>query len=158
MDKKKFLEQQLDYYYSWIISDKSRSVAIRSWSIAVWLFSIALLLTIEPISQSIFNLLIIVYLPTLLFWLLDGFQNSFIESNEDQARMIEKILVSEEFEGVLLEAYLPISSHLEKTLSAKIKSLLTALFLRETVFIFYFLLLAASSVFIILDAKMSANF
>jgi hypothetical protein len=157
MDKRDFLEKQLNHYYSWIISDKSRSVTIRSWSITVWIFSMALLLTLEKVNLSLLSL-VIIYLPLFLFWILDGFQNSFIESNERQAKRIEQMLVSEDLEKVDLSEYLLISSHINRKFFSKVKSLLAALFLRETVFVFYFILFVASLVLVILEANKSANF
>ena len=151
MDKRDFLEKQLNHYYSWIISDKSQSVATRSCCIAVWLFSIALLVSSDKINQSPLRIAVIIYLPILLFWLLDGFQNSFIETNEQNAKIIEEMLISQDLPNVDLSQYLLMSSHINRKFLPKLKSLLNALFFLETIFIFYFGLLIASSVLVILE-------
>lgn len=158
MDKRDFLEKQLNNYYSWIISDKSQSVTTRSWCITVWSFSVALLITSDKVNLSHLHVAIIIYLPVLLFWLLDGFQNSFIDSNEQHAKTIEEMLVSEDLEKIDLSEHLLISSHINMKFFSKVKSLLSALFLRETVFVFYLMLFVASLVLAILEANNWANF
>lgn len=148
MDRRDFLERQLNHYYSWIISDKNRSITTRSWCITLWVVTVALVISSQVPLSPLYSTIVII-LPVLLFWLLDGFHNSFIDLNEQQAMKIERMLMSNSIEDVDWSESLLMTSHTKTPFSDKVKSLLISLFLRETVSFFYLILLVASVILVI---------
>ncbi|MFB2974934.1 hypothetical protein [Microseira sp. BLCC-F43] len=143
MEKRDLLEKQLDHYYSWILSDKKQSVTTRSWCATVWIATVALV-TSDKVDLSPLRFTIIIHLPILLFWILDGFQNTFINLNEQEAKRIEEALVSDKMENIDLREHLLMSSHANTPFATKVSALFTSLFLQETLFLFYLVLVAAS--------------
>jgi hypothetical protein len=148
VDKRNFLEKQLAHYYYWIISDKNRSLTTRSWCITLWVVTVVLLIS-NQLNVSLFYFGITLILPVLLFWLLDGFQNSFIEINEQQAIKIEQMLTSNQYENIDWQESLLMTRHAQTPFLLKVRSLLVSLFLRETVSFFYLILLIISVVLVI---------
>ena len=150
MDKRNFLEKQLAHYYYWIISDKNRSLTTRSWCITLWVVTVVFLIS-NQLHLSILYFGITIILPVLLFWLLDAFQNSFIELNEQQAIKIEQMLTLNQNEDVDWQESLLMTRHAQTPFFVKIRSLLISLFIRETVSFFYLILLIISVVLVILE-------
>jgi hypothetical protein len=150
VDKRNFLEKQLAHYYYWIISDKNRSLTTRSWCITLWVVTVVFLIS-NQLHLSILYFGITIILPVLLFWLLDAFQNSFIELNEQQAIKIEQMLTLNQNEDVDWQESLLMTRHAQTPFFVKIRSLLISLFIRETVSFFYLILLIISVVLVILE-------
>lgn len=145
MDKRDLLTRQLEQYYNWIISDKNQSVTTRCWCVTVWIATVAFVSSNKVHLDSL-GFTIIIHLPVLLFWILDGFQNSFITLNEQQAQRIEEALALDNVENVDLLKHLLMSSHNNTSFFSKVRVLFSCLFLQETIFFFYLILLIASVV------------
>jgi hypothetical protein len=150
INKRDFLEKQLAHYYDWILRDKNQSVTTRCWCITIWMASVAWIVAMsDKIHLNFVCLVIIIDLPVFLFWLLDAFQNSFIDINEQYARKIEAILISDELESMSLGEHLLMSNHNNTVISLKIKSFFVSLFLRETVSFVYLVLFLVSTLLIV---------
>jgi|GEM_PF-3149620 len=151
MNKLDLLEKQLDYYYTWIIRDKNRSLTTRSWCLTLWIVNVVLIIS-NKIALHSLSLSILICLPVFLFWLLDGFHNTFIDLNEQKAMKIENLLLSNKNEPTDLQEYMLISGHINTPFFLKIQLFLTSLFLRETVSLFYFILFVVSLFLIRLES------
>jgi hypothetical protein len=147
IDKRDFLERRLTQYYNWILRDKTQSVTTRNWCLTIWVASVAWVLS-NNISLISWHSALIIYLPVLLFWMLDSFQNSFIDLNEQCAKQIEEILTLDNLDNVNLQKHLPIYNHDNTPFSDKIRAFISSLFFKETVSFVYLILLAASTVLI----------
>jgi hypothetical protein len=151
IDKRDFLERRLAQYYNWILRDKNQSVTTRNWCITIWVVSVACVFLNSDRLNSIPSAFLI-YLPILLFWMLDSFQNSFITLNEQCAKQIEEILTLESLENVKLHEHLPIYNHDNTQFFDKIKAFISSLFFKETVAFVYLILLGASTILIVFSS------
>ncbi|MEQ9370975.1 MAG: hypothetical protein RIG63_18395 [Coleofasciculus chthonoplastes F3-SA18-01] len=149
MEKRESMQKQLDHYYSWILNDKRQSVMTRCWCVTVWT-AMVVLITLSQLNLSPWRFIIIINLPVFLFWMLDGFQNSFTNLNEQHAMSIEQALVSDKLEGFELGEHLLISSHNHTPFFFKVRAFLASIFLQETLFLFYLMLFLASVVLVML--------
>ena len=76
MDKSKIANEQLKFLYEEIRNDLDNSKKIRNWCVTVWMASLAAI-SYEKIELVDSQLMIFPFVPILLFWLLDAFQNTF---------------------------------------------------------------------------------
>jgi hypothetical protein len=151
IDKRDFLEKRLTQYYNWILRDKNQSVTTRNWCLTIWVASVAWVMS-DNVRLNSLPSVFIIYLPILLFWMLDSFQNSFIELNEQCAKQIEEILTLDNLDNVKLHEHLPIYSHNNTSFSDKIRAFISSLFFKETVAFLYLILLGASTVLIVFSS------
>ena len=142
----------LDQLYDVIKCDNDRSNKIRSWCITIWMATLAIVST-GKLTVTLEQKYILSLLPIIMFWLLDGFQNSFILMHSNRAKELENIISNGTYDNLPNDEYFFISGHRKLSFRSKIKALITSLFLRETVTVFYFLLCVSSFVFVYVGAN-----
>lgn len=143
MDKKAAAENLLAKLYDEIWRNREASTKIRNWCITVWMASLAFVLSpkssLNPSQAHLFPLM-----PVLVFWILDALQHSFVEIHFQTARNIELALAREDTSSLdEEECYFHLNFEMI-SFGAKLKAFGKAMFVRETVAVFYLILLLST--------------
>lgn len=132
----------LDLCYADIRYHQQRISTIQNWSLTAWLAILALVNT--PQLQFSFQLrLVLPLVPVLAFWLLTAFEFMFIEFHAQRACEIESALAAgTETELPTDRVFLGLSYR--PAYLQRLRLFLRALFLRESVILFFVLLTVAT--------------
>lgn len=142
------VEKGLDSVYMEIRDNKEKSSRIQNWCITVWLAALVGSKS-TTISLTAQQALLLPLLPIALFWLLDGMQHAFLTLHFRRASRLEQGLLSGAYDELEPgDCFLFLGTHWTTSFQ-KLRFLLQALFLFETVVVFYALLLAATLVFVL---------
>ena len=112
------------------------SFKIRSWCITVWMASLGLTMS-STFDVSSTQKVIFPFLPILLFWVLDSFQNTFRLLHGHLAHRIERAIISDEIDGLDGRSLMFNLSYNDTPYKFKLRAFFTVLFTWETVVVFY---------------------
>jgi len=141
--------KQLEQFYTVIEQEEQRIVEIRKWAITVWLAIIISIASNKIIVIEIVESLIVL-LPVVMFWLLEGQQQMWMIIDGQKAKQIEEFIAGYKTGQKLPLVYFYASSYGSFSYQQKIKLYLKALFLTERLFLFYLLVLVISILCIII--------
>ena len=142
-------QRQLERLYTNISEDRARCFAIRQWCVTVWLGTLAALAS-GKLSITIRQALFLTIASVVMFWILDGFQHVFVRINSTRARELEAILANPSTIDTFGLRHFCVSGYKEIAYRTKMRHFVRTLFLNETVFFFYLLLLVGSLTFVFL--------
>ena len=147
MDKNERANHLLEKMYEEIRINDENSKKIRNWCITVWMASLAAIaygkMDISPSQQNLFP-----FIPVLLFWLLDSFQNTFASLNVLRVLELEKDIADggiEKYKNIELFYF---NGYMNISLTKKMKVFVYAMVAKETVTFFYLLLFLVTLLFV----------
>jgi hypothetical protein len=148
MQRDEFFKLQLEQMYKAIGDDESRKVSIRNWCITVWLAGLTAIGSGKLII-NMYQAFLLSTLPVCMFWLLECLQHMFVSINEERAQFLESFLLSNSISSLIPSDLTFVAGYRSVRYSKKIKFLFQTI-VRESVLLFYLLLLVGSISFIIL--------
>ncbi len=148
MNKSDMAYRMLDILHSSAERNHEASFRIRGWCITVWMASLAFIMS-SDFSLSETQKTVFPFLPIALFWLLDGFQNTFKLVHGRTAGRVEEAIATENLEQLDMKNLLYYSSYPQIPYSEKVRAFFAALFTLETVVFFYIVLTAVTCVIVL---------
>ena len=147
MDAREVLVQQLEQYYKEIRQKRRARYTIRNWCITIW---VAVLIAIgtEKIITDETKAMILVFLPILMFWILEVFQQSFVVLDENRTEVLERILSQTEILFPLSIEYFYNAGYTRIPYKSKVRISMSIMFTSETIIIFYSIMLIGGVLFI----------
>jgi len=137
------IEQQLEQYYESFRKDSSDRNNTRKWCFTLWVAILGFIGS-GVISFERLQVLVLLYSPIIIFWMLEGFQHSFTYRNMLKAKDLEtKLLNKKKIEVV--DFY--INYRLSIPLKTKLQDLCRTCFTSEVILAYYLTLMIGSTIF-----------
>ncbi len=146
MITKEMAEKRLEQLYGAIGRERARTSDRRNWCITVLLACLAASAS-GKIEVTSLQAIALPIMPIVLFWLLDGFYCSFILRHQSRAADIERAITNETYNSIDPTECFWISGYDKIGFKEKVGYLLAALFVHESVSVFYLVLLVGTIVF-----------
>ena len=146
MDKQVLATSLLEKIYEEVRINDEYSKKIRNWCITVWMGAIALV-AYGKIDLNNLQKILFPFIPVLVFWVLDAFQNTFASLNARMALKLEKALANEGIDQIETEDLFYMSAYKKLTLREKIRTFLWCMVAKETVTFFYAVLIVVTFLF-----------
>ena len=121
---------------------------VRNWCITVWMASLAAINS-DSISLTQWQKYLLPMMPLFLFWILESFYFTFVHLRNAQILELEKIVIINDYESYNNEMFMVRMNFSRFTLRDKLASFIRCLFTKESIIIFYGLLLSASAIFLL---------
>ena len=148
MENIEIAQKQLEQFYSTIAQVKQQIIEIRKWSITVWIAIMIGLSSNKIVIDEYFEP-IIVFFPIIAFWLLEGFQVTWLSVDTKKAKQVEQFIASGSIESELPIENFYVSSYGTFTYFQKTRMFLDSIFLTESVVFFYLILLILAFTYLI---------
>jgi hypothetical protein len=149
MDMRDIAKMQLEQFYRTIREDQGHRITIRNWCRTIWLALLAVIGS-GKLQVSANQALLLSIMPICMFWLMESFHHVFITTTEERAKMLEQMIVDDNYASLNPLQHFFVSGYGFVTYSQKIRVLLKAMFTLESVIIFYLLLAPGSIAFVTL--------